>query len=162
MKNANKDLLYDLESPYTASSSYMESERRDIYYSALVKDIVKNNRTSQKLKVIFFIIVCIVFCFICVCGMFIIMNSSNKESITNSDIGIAITGFGSVLSTVIVLPKIIAKHLFPENSEKDRFAFMKQNQQLDQEYLEFYESGAEGINVRDNNEETDQTEENEE
>lgn len=135
----NKDLLYDLEAPYTESDNYMESERRDIYYSALVKDIVKNNRTSQKLKVAFFVIVCIVFCFICICGMIIIINISNKENIQYSDIGVAVTGFGSVLSTVIILPTIIAKHLFPENSEKVRFEFMRENQKNDQSYLQDYE-----------------------
>ncbi|MCI6653000.1 MAG: hypothetical protein MSH11_06235 [Ruminococcus sp.] len=131
-----KDLLNDMEGEYSATDYYLESERRDIYYSALVKDIVKNNRTSQVLKCIFFGIVCLVFAFICVFGLLIIFNISNKENISYSDIGVAITGFGSVLSSIIVLPQIIAKHLFPENSEQVRFGFIKENQKLDQAYLE--------------------------
>ncbi|MBQ3182184.1 MAG: hypothetical protein IJB57_00810 [Clostridia bacterium] len=135
MKN-KKDLLYDLESDYSATDYYLESERRDVYYSALVKDIVKNNRTGQVLKCIFFIVVCLVFAFICVFGLLIIFNISKRENISYSDIGVAITGFGSVLSSIIVLPQIIAKHLFPENSEEVRFGFIKENQKLDQAYLE--------------------------
>lgn len=136
MKKNKKDLLYDMESDYSATNYYLESERRDIYYSALVKDIVKNNRTGQILKCIFFVIVCLIFAFICILGLLIIFNISKKESISYSDIGVAITGFGSVLSSIIVLPQIIAKHLFPENSEEVRFGFIKENQKLDQAYLE--------------------------
>ena len=49
MKRSKKDLLYDKENKYIAEDLYYESDRRDIYYSALVKDIVKNNRTVQVL-----------------------------------------------------------------------------------------------------------------
>lgn len=136
MKWSKKDLLYDKEKPYEATEYDYESDRRDVYYSALVKDIVKNNRTSQIFKWIFFVIVCLVFAFICVFGLFIIFNISIKDEVTYSDIGVAATGFGSVLSSIIVLPQIIAKHLFPENSEEVRFGFIKENQKLDQSYLE--------------------------
>jgi hypothetical protein len=131
-----KDLLKDMEAEYSATQYYLESERRDVYYSALVKDIVKNNRADQFLKCIFFVIVCAVFAFICVFGLLIIFNISKKDTTTYSDIGVAIAGFGSVLSSIIVLPTIIAKHLFPENSEEVRFKFIKENQKLDQSYLE--------------------------
>lgn len=136
MKRSKKDLLYDKENKYIAEDLYYESDRRDIYYSALVKDIVKNNRTVQVLKCIFFGIVCLIFALICVFGVLIIYNISMKNDITYSDIGVAITGFGSVLSSIIVLPKIIAKHLFPENSEQVRFNFIKDNQRLDQSFIE--------------------------
>lgn len=136
MKSNKKDLLYDMEQEYTELQYYYESDRRDVYYSALVKDIVKNNRTGQVLKCIFFGVVCFIFAFICILGLLIIFNISKKESISYSDIGVAIAGFGSVLSSIIVLPQIIAKHLFPENSEEVRFGFIKENQKLDQSYLE--------------------------
>ena len=136
MKATKKDLLYDMESQYAETEYYLESERRDVYYSALVKDIVKNNRTGQVLKCIFFAIVCFVFAFICVLGLLVIFNISKKDNILYTDIGVAITGFGSVLSSIVVLPQIIAKHLFPENSEEVRFGFIKENQKLDQAYLE--------------------------
>ena len=69
-------------------------------------------------------------------GMVIIYNISKKSDITYSDIGVAITGFGTVLSSIIVLPSIIAKHLFPENSESVRFGFIKENQKFDQAHIE--------------------------
>ena len=149
-----KDLLNDMEAEYSETKYYLESERRDVYYSALVKDIVKNNRADQVLKSIFFVIVCTVFAFICVFGLLIIFNISKKDTITYSDIGVAITGFGSVLSSIIVLPTIIAKHLFPADSEKVRFSFIKENQKLDQSYLEDDVSVLEEVFCEDNSEDT--------
>ena len=52
MKKRNKDLIYENDDIYN------ESDRREKYYSILVKDIIDNNRTSQRLKKAFFIIVC--------------------------------------------------------------------------------------------------------
>lgn len=135
MKN-KKDLLYDMEGDYSAIDYYLESERRDVYYSALVKDIVKNNRTGQTLKCIFFVIVCLIFAFICIFGLLIVFNISKKDTTSITDLGVAIAGFGSVLSSIVILPQIIAKHLFPEDSEAVRFEFIKENQKLDQAYLE--------------------------
>jgi hypothetical protein len=132
MKSKKKDLLYDLECEYSQSEYYSEIERRDIYYSALVKDIVKNNRVGQVLKCLFFAVVCIIFSVTCVVGLLIVFNISKKEMVSYSDIGIAIAGFGSVLSSIVVLPQIIAKHLFPKNSEEVRFEFIRRNQEFDQ------------------------------
>lgn len=130
MKKRNKDLIYENDDIYN------ESDRREKYYSILVKDIIDNNRTSQHLKKAFFIIVCSIFAFICVVGLLIIYNISKKDIVTVNDIGIALTGFGSILSSVIILPQIIAKHLFPENSEEVRFGFVKDNQKADQAFFD--------------------------
>lgn len=130
MKKRNKDLIYENDDIYN------ESDRREKYYSILVKDIIDNNRTSQRLKKAFFIIVCSIFAFICVVGLLIIYNISKKDIVTINDIGVALTGFGSILSSVIILPQIIAKHLFPENSEEVRFGFVKDNQKADQAFFD--------------------------
>lgn len=76
------------------------------------------------------------FAFICVVGLLIIYNISKKDIVTINDIGVALTGFGSILSSVIILPQIIAKHLFPENSEEVRFGFVKDNQKADQAFFD--------------------------
>lgn len=130
LKNKDIDLLKDQEKE--KESIYVESMRRDRYYSAMVKDIVKNNRTSQVLKIIFFVIVCFVFLGTCAVGAIVIIITANKNEVRIEDFGIAATGFGSILTSIIVLPQIIAKHLFPENSEEVRFGFIKENQKNDQ------------------------------
>ena len=131
-KNKKIDLLYDKESEFDNQKYYNESDRRDIYYSALLKDLIKNNRSSQKLKKIFFWFICIVFVFVCVFSLLIIFSISRKDNITYGDVGVAITGFGSILSSIIALPLIIAKHLFPQNSEEVRFKFINKVQGFDQ------------------------------
>lgn len=121
----------DLDLIEASNEEFFPSAKRDVLYTALVKDIVKNNRASQVMKCCFFILVCVIFCVICTLGVLSIYNISKKPNITIADMGIAITGFGSVLGSIIVLPQTIAKHLFPENSELARFAFIKDNQQFD-------------------------------
>lgn len=128
-KKKDKDLLAE------ADKEFFPSAKRDVYYSALVKDIVKDNRSSQIMKCWFFVFVCGIFLFTCIVGMLTIFNISRKENVSVADIGVAITAFGGVLSSIIVLPQTIAKHLFPANSEKARFAFIKDNQQFDSAYV---------------------------
>lgn len=130
MKSKDIDLLNDQDNE--KENIYVESMRRDRYYSAMVKDIVKNNRTSQRLKLIFFIIVCFAFLGTCVVGAIVVIIIATKNEISMEDLGVAATGFGSILTSIIVLPQIIAKHLFPENSEEVRFGFIKENQRNDQ------------------------------
>lgn len=108
-----------------------QANKRNIYYSTLVKKIIDNNDATQIIKYIFFGIVCVVFIAVSLIGIIAILIIAKKPNITISDIGVAITSFGSVLSSIIALPKIIARHLFPENSEKVRFDFISQNQKLD-------------------------------
>lgn len=108
-----------------------QANKRNAYYSMLVKKIIDNNDATQIIKYIFFAIVCLVFISVSLIGIVAILIIAKKDILSYADIGVAITGFGSVLSSIIVLPKIIAKHLFPENSEKVRFDFISQNQKLD-------------------------------
>lgn len=135
MVSKKGDLLYDKESQYIENEYYLESDRRDVYYSALVKDIVKNNRSSQRMKVVFFVIVCVIFSGVCAAGMYIMFIAAQKETPSYADIGIALTAFGSVISAIIALPSIIANHLFPANSESVRFGFIRDNQKMDTSYL---------------------------
>lgn len=128
-EKVDKDLLIE------GDKEFFPSAKRDMYYSALVKDIVKDNRSSQIMKCWFFAFVCGIFLFTCIAGMLTILNISKKENVSIADIGVAITAFGTVLSSIIVLPQTIAKHLFPANSEKARFAFIKDNQQFDSAYV---------------------------
>ena len=129
------DLLYDMEKPYRARRYTLESERRDIYYSALVKDIVKYNRCNQIYKFFFFLIVCGAFFYILITCTTVMINISQLKDITYAGMGVALSGFGGILSAVIVLPSIIAKHLFPEDSEKSKYDFIRDNQKFDLENI---------------------------
>lgn len=132
MKNKNKDLLYNKEKQYQEKEYYWETDRRDVYYSALVKDIIRDNRTGQVLKCIFFCVICVVLLYTCLFGTVIVYIIAKKEQVSATDIAALIAGLGSIISSILVLPKIIAKHLFPEDSEKGRFDFIKASQRFDQ------------------------------
>ena len=126
MKTKEPDLLET-----QSDDEYFQYEKRERYYSAMVKDIVKDNRSLKSLKWVFCLTICAVFSFVCIFGILSIYVLSLKENPSYEDIGIAIAGFGSIISSVIVLPKIIAKHLFPQNSEETRFNFIKDTQKFD-------------------------------
>ena len=117
-----------------------QSNIRDKHYSTLVKKIIDNNDATQLIKYIFFGVVCLVFLAVSIICILVVLKIASKEAISYADISVAITGFGGVLSSIIVLPKIIAKHLFPENSEKVRFDFISQNQKLDLDKPEYIDS----------------------
>lgn len=126
----NNQLQNAISSP-EEQETYLESERRDILYSTLVEDIVKINKQNQCFKTIFFWAILAVFGVLCVGGISVIYNISLKHDIDYTDLCVAIAGFGGVISAIIVLPKIIAKHLFPEDSERARFDFIRDNQNFD-------------------------------
>ena len=49
------------------------------------------------------------------------------------DFGAALTGLGSILGVIIVLPSKIAEHLFPSGGSKDSMGFVKSMQEYDLE-----------------------------
>lgn len=115
-----------------------QSEVRDKKYTQLVDEIIKDNRSTQVYKSIFFAIVCLILVAVSVCGIVSIVIIAGKEDISWADFGVAISGLGGVLSSIIALPQIIAKHLFPENSEQVRYNFIEKNQQFDLEQSTIY------------------------
>ena len=135
MRKKERDLLF-VDEDTDIFDDNMEADRRDVFYSALVKDIVKFNRSDQTKKWIFFVVVCALLILIIGTGMIVIYNASMKEDTTVQDLGIAITGFGSVLSSILILPKIVANHLYPKNYEEFRFDFIKDLQKMDRSIFE--------------------------
>ncbi len=73
-------------------------------------------RINRILKCVFFTIVCLLLMLISILGILVIYNISTRENIGVSDVGIAFTGLSGEISSIMVLPQIIAKHLFPNSS----------------------------------------------
>ena len=135
------------ESLLEADAEFFQANKRDVYYSILVREIINNNNTTQTLKYVFFSVVCAVFALVSILGIVAICIIACKEHIDYSEITIALSSLGGILSAIIVLPKIIAKHLFPENSEEVRFNFVTANQKMDlgsPEYIDTDELLGEG------------------
>lgn len=110
-----------------------EADTRNEYYSILIEQIIKDNTTNKIIKYIFFAVVCLVFIVVTIGGVCILIFVSKKNNIqTNyTDIVLLLSALSGMLSAIIVLPKIIAKHLFPEHSEQDKYEFVKSTQKFD-------------------------------
>ena len=113
----------------------VEVDKRNEQYTQLLKMYTENQKKMQDsrlwLKKIFFWMICSSFFFIIIVGGIILLRVSNKQQITYSDFGIALTGLGSILSVIIVLPKIIAEHLFPKDGERAESNFVTAMQEFD-------------------------------
>ena len=117
------------------SDALQNSLHRDKSYVKLLDYYVENqqqiNKSQLLFKWIFFVVVIIVFFGTVLFGVLAIWNISQKACVTWKDIGIAITGLGSILSVIIVLPSKIAEHLFPAAGDKLGLKFVRSMQKYD-------------------------------
>ena len=124
------------------NDSFDEEDKRNGYYTQILKQFTENHKKTHCARIafkwIFFCIVCLSFIAVVTAGVFAIITISKKDKIDSFDVGVAVTGLGSVLSAIIVLPKIIAKHLFPEDGDVKEFSFVKDMLGFDIQAPEYY------------------------
>ena len=60
---------------------------------------------------------------ICGVGAYVLIFVANKPEASLSDAGTALVGFGNIIGAIVILPQIIANHLYLGNSEEIRFHF---------------------------------------
>lgn len=112
-----------------------EYNNRNRLYTQLLETYIENYRRKEKskgiYKCIFFIITICLFLGIIVCGLagIIILSVYGDGSWTN--VGIAIANIVGIISTLIILPRIIAEHLFPTNEESNMLEMVKNMQDND-------------------------------
>ncbi len=108
---------------------------RDIQYTVLLKQYISAQKENEKLqkrfKIVFFIIVLLVFVVVVSLGAIAIYTISKKASITLGDVGVALSGFGSILGVIIVLPSKIADNLFPATATKEMLEIVQTMQNYD-------------------------------
>lgn len=115
---------YPDNSDDSTQEAYDQPNIRDECYTILLKEFSDNykkaHKTKRNFKCFFFYLVCASFVGVLVAGFHVIICISMKDGIDFADAAVAIAGLGSIISAIVVLPKIIAKHLFPkEGDEKD-------------------------------------------
>ena len=130
-----KEKIKALEDRIVSDFTGHESARRDIIYSKALYDIILENQRNKSLKTVFFYIVCGVFVLASLGGCAAIVVVSLKQETNATDIATVIAGLGTALGSIITLPSIIAKHLFPENSEANRLEFLSSSAKRDQEFV---------------------------
>ena len=112
-----------------------EYDNRNKLYTLLLETYIENykrkEKTKGRYKCAFFIVTIILFVAIIVCGLvgMVVLSILGDGSLAN--VGIAITNIAGIISTIIVLPRIIAEHLFPTNEESNMLEMVKNMQDND-------------------------------
>lgn len=90
-----------------------------LFYSSNIFQLKKREQQQKWFKIIFFIVALLVFVLTVSIGVVVIYNISKKGAITLGDVGVALSGLGSIISVIIVLPSKIATNLFPATANKE-------------------------------------------
>lgn len=110
-----------------------QCNKRNILYTRLLShyldehEIKSNNKVKYRSK--FFWVTIVSFISIIALCIFSMIYVCVNESTSVSSVSIVVGSVGSMISAIIVLPKIIAEHLFPRNDESAMIELVK-NMQL--------------------------------
>lgn len=118
-----------------------EYDNRNRLYTHLLEMYIVNYQRKEKAKrvykIIFFTVT--VFLFVGIVGFGVIgtfrLSVAGDGNFAN--VGIAITNIAGIVATLIVLPKIIAEHLFPANEESNMLEMVKDMQDNDAKIRNF-------------------------
>ena len=133
-KNANKERTID-------DAQY---KLRNEYYSDLLSEYIDvyNSKTSWNkwYKFFFFLITMLIFIAIITCSIIAVIIVASKDNSNNTDIAVVFSCLAGVVSSIIILPRIIAKHLFPTNEDENMIGMVKNMQKNDALIRSFYQS----------------------
>lgn len=112
-----------------------EYDKRNKLYTQLLRTYIDNYSTKEKTKriykLIFFIVTMFLFfgiISVCLVGIILLSITNNGQL---ADAGIAIADIVGIISALIILPRIIAEHLFPANEESNMLEMVKNMQDND-------------------------------
>ena len=117
-------------------SEYGEQyDARDELYTGLLRQYIsafnQKAEAKAKYKAKFFYIIMIVFCVLIGIPLIAILLAVILGSHNASIIVALVCGAISILSSIIILPKIIAQHLFPTDEDKNMIDLVKSMQEND-------------------------------
>lgn len=112
-----------------------EYDKRNTLYTSLLGEYIgiysKRAQAKDKYKLAFFIITMIAFVGIIVASLIFIGYTSIYGEGQIVDIGTVIASVAGIISALIIIPKIIAEHLFPVNEESTMIDMVKSMQDND-------------------------------
>lgn len=129
----DEDLLKTSEKE---SSKYgKQYDRRDRLYSDLLHNYIRSNKSKSNwnkwYKLAFFIVSLASFVGILVVSLYVLIMIAINGGNSVSDVAVVIGGTSGVISSIIVLPKIIAVHLFPTNEDANMINMVQNMQKND-------------------------------
>lgn len=120
-------ILSDISRPgsatYTSKNkiNFFQYNERDTLYTDLLNNYIEvykdQSQDNRKYKKWFFWIIMGMFALVIGGAILSMIFISSKGEITPSYLGMMIAAVSSIISVVIVLPKVIAEHLFPKDAE---------------------------------------------
>lgn len=138
--NSNKSLAADdneLNNAVVTQTREQDEEydKRNRLYTNLLDSYIsiyaKKEQAKSKYKAAFFIVIILLFVGIVVCGLIGLMFLSIEGDGNLANVGIAIANIAGIISSLVVLPKIIAEHLFPVDEESNMIGMVKNMQEND-------------------------------
>lgn len=112
-----------------------EYNKRNKLYTELLGNYIarysKKEAAKAIYKGIFFGVIMFMFVAIVVCGSVGLLLLSMYGDGTMANVGIAIANIAGIISSLIILPKIIAEHLFPVNEESNMIGMVRNMQEND-------------------------------
>ena len=125
--------LYEATSNEASSSEYGgQYDRRDRLYSDLLEQYIEISRSKARwneiYKLFYFFIAMGAFLALTISPIIVFQNISQKECTSIADIATVIGSITGIISAIIVIPEIIAKHLFPTNEDEHMIEMVKNMQ----------------------------------
>lgn len=139
----NAEETKDFPTPTQASSD------REKLYTSLLKYTIKDCSSVHALKIVYFSVILALLIAVSLGSLAAIICVTKMDNSSSSQtISVVAGAFTSFLSSIIIIPKIMAKHIFPEDSEKERYKFVNGMKLIDQANLHYYSK--ELLNSEDN------------
>ncbi len=139
-KNGNAPLEADDEKINNAAASQSkeldeEYNKRNGLYTELLKNYITRYNAKERMKAvykgIFFGVIMVLFVAIVSCGLAGLILLSQHGNGGMENIGIAIADIAGIVSSLVVLPRIIAEHLFPVDEESNMIGMVRNMQEND-------------------------------
>lgn len=122
-------------------SQYLD---RDVQYTELLSKYIdlyeRKAKRNEKYKLSFFIITMSMFVLLIAVPFVLFFIIACKESASVSDAVMVFGGIAGIVSAVIVLPKIIAEHLFPANEDENMIGMVQHMQLNDSKIREMFDA----------------------
>lgn len=110
---------------------------RDELYTLMLQQYLEEHKSKARhnkwYKGIFFFVTILILLVLVGAPMAAMILIAMKERIELADIALVISGLGGIITSIIVLPKIIAEHLFPTDEDQNMIELVKKMQDNDAE-----------------------------